>query len=231
MATTLMLAAASAEKTRAAMPGAPAMPSPTTATTAMPRRAVMLSIRPLGELVAERRPQAGDGAIGLAFRQREADRALGRRLEDRGDRELLGVDRDERARGDAVDADHALAGDGDDRLAANDRQRLDRVLRQRAPGRDLGAGLVRVDERPDVQRDPRAGDRDQRARMQDLGAVVGDFGRFAMMQLRNQAGVGDEPRIGGQDAGHVLPADDALGSRARARAASPSGRNRRARAS
>ncbi len=42
------------------------------------------------------------------------------------------VDGHERARRDAVHADHALAGDGDDRLAAHDRDRLDRVGRVRA---------------------------------------------------------------------------------------------------
>ena len=47
IATTLILPAASAENTRAAMPGVPAIPSPTTATTAMPVRALTLSIRPL----------------------------------------------------------------------------------------------------------------------------------------------------------------------------------------
>ena len=47
IATTLMPPAASAENTRAATPGAPTMPSPTTATTAMPARAVTLSMRPL----------------------------------------------------------------------------------------------------------------------------------------------------------------------------------------
>ena len=46
IATTLMPPDESAEKTREAMPGAPAMPSPTTATTAMPGRAVTLSMRP-----------------------------------------------------------------------------------------------------------------------------------------------------------------------------------------
>ena len=51
-------AEASAENTRAAMPGLPAMPSPTTAITAMPGRAVTLSMRPLAELVAERVSQA-----------------------------------------------------------------------------------------------------------------------------------------------------------------------------
>ena len=47
MATTLTPAAASDENTRAATPGVPTMPSPTTATTAMPGRDVTLSIRPL----------------------------------------------------------------------------------------------------------------------------------------------------------------------------------------
>ena len=47
MATTLMLRAERAENTRAAMPGAPAIPSPTTATTAIPGRALTLSITPL----------------------------------------------------------------------------------------------------------------------------------------------------------------------------------------
>ena len=47
MATTLMRPAASAVNTRAAMPGVPAMPSPTTAITAMPGFAVTLSISPL----------------------------------------------------------------------------------------------------------------------------------------------------------------------------------------
>ena len=47
IATTLMPAAESEENTRAATPGVPTMPSPTTATTAMPGRAVTLSMRPL----------------------------------------------------------------------------------------------------------------------------------------------------------------------------------------
>ena len=47
IATTLIDPAASAENTRAATPGAPAMPSPTTAMTAMPGRAVTLSTSPL----------------------------------------------------------------------------------------------------------------------------------------------------------------------------------------
>ena len=48
--------------------------------------------------------------------------------------------------------------------------------------------------------------------MQDLGAVVRDLGRLAVMELRDEPRVGDEARIGGQDARHVLPQHDALGA-------------------
>ena len=47
MAMTLMRDEARAEKTRAATPGVPAMPRPTTAITATPRRALTPSTRPL----------------------------------------------------------------------------------------------------------------------------------------------------------------------------------------
>ena len=47
IATTLRPPASSAEKTRAAIPGVPAMPSPTTAITAIPLRAVTPSISPV----------------------------------------------------------------------------------------------------------------------------------------------------------------------------------------
>ncbi len=46
MATTLTPPAARAENTRAAMPGAPAIPLPTTATTLIPLRVVTPSMRP-----------------------------------------------------------------------------------------------------------------------------------------------------------------------------------------
>ena len=56
-----------------------------------------------------------------------------------------------------------------------------------------------------MEGDGGAGDWDQRARMQHLGAVVRHLGGFAVVQLRNEAGVRDDPRVGGQNAGHVLP--------------------------
>ena len=66
-------------------------------------------------------------------------------------------------------------------------------------------GSGRIDERPHAHRDARAGNRNQRARMQHLGAVVRHFGGLAMMQLRDHARIGHQPRIRGHDAGHVFP--------------------------
>jgi hypothetical protein len=56
-----------------------------------------------------------------------------------------------------------------------------------------------------VHLDASAGDRDQRAWVQDFRAVVRDFAGLAMVQLRNQPGIGHQPRISGQDAGDVFP--------------------------
>ena len=53
MAMTLTRPEARAEKTRAATPGVPAIPRPTTAITATPRRAVTPSTRPAASLLAE----------------------------------------------------------------------------------------------------------------------------------------------------------------------------------
>ena len=125
----------------------------------------------------------------LRLRQRESDRALRRSLEDRRDRQTLGSIGAEGAGGDAVHADHALARHGDDRLAANDRERLHRIvaIERRAETSVPGASGSR-NERT-WSDDPRARDRDERARVEHLRAVVRDFGGFAMMELRDQPGV------------------------------------------
>ena len=161
--------------------------------------------QPRIQFVTERRAQAGDGPVRFALGHGEPDRALGRRLEDRRDGETFCVDCDECPCRYAVDADHALPGDGHDRLAAHDRDRLDRIGRERALRGDFGTRLLRVDERPHVQRDARSGDRDERARVQYLRSVVRDFRRLAVMQLRDEPGVRHEPGIGGQDSGDILP--------------------------
>ncbi len=41
--------------------------------------------------------------------------------------------------------------------------------------------------------------------MQDLGPVIGELGRLAQVQLRDDAGVGYHARIGGEKTGHVFP--------------------------
>ena len=45
--------------------------------------------------------------------------------------------------------------------------------------------------------------------MEHLGAVVRDLGRLTVMELRDEACVGHEPRIGSQDPRDVLPQHDA----------------------
>ena len=75
-----------------------------------------------------------------------------------------------------------------------------------------------------------ARDRDQRARVQHLGAVVGELRRLAQVELRDDARVGHHPRIRGQQAGDVLPQRHRRARPAPGRAASPSDRSRRARA-
>ena len=66
-------------------------------------------------------------------------------------------------------------------------------------------GRVRVGERPHEHRQRPARDRDQRARMQHLGAVVRELRRLAQVKLRDDARVGHHARIGGQQAGDILP--------------------------
>ena len=120
--------------------------------------------------------------------------------------------------------DHALAGDRDDRLVADDGQRLHRVGLERPARRDFGAGRVGVQERAHVHLDARAGDRDERARVQHLRAVVRDLARLAMVQLRNQARVGHEPWVGGQDA-RARPSTARRAGRSSARASSVADRS------
>ena len=89
---------------------------------------------------------------------------------------------------------------------ARRRQRLDRVFVQRPARRDLGAGRRSGSrERAHEHGQRPARDRDQRARVQHLGAVVGQLRRLAQVQLRDDARVGDHARIGGQQARDVFP--------------------------
>ena len=88
-------------------------------------------------------------------------------------------------------------------------------------------GRVGLDERAHVQRDPAAVEGDEGARVQDLGAEVGHLGRLAVVELRHEARVGHRLRIGGEDAGHVLPQHHALGPEDAGRGWWRSGRSRR----
>ena len=128
--------------------------------------------QPVRQFVSKALADAGDGSLRLIFGHGEADRALGRGLEDRRDRQARRVDGGKRAGGDAVHADHAFARDRDHRLRRQDRRAPSRIRLQRLPRRDFRARQRRIDERPDAQRDARAGDRNERARVQHLGAVM-----------------------------------------------------------
>ena len=101
IAITLTPAAASDEKTRAAMPGVPAIPSPTTAITESPGRDGHVVDEARGQLLPKGLLERGHGPRRLGLGEREADGALRGGLEDRRDRQALGVDRAEGARGDA----------------------------------------------------------------------------------------------------------------------------------
>ncbi len=84
--------------------------------------------------------------------------------------------------------------------------------------RDLGARPLRIQERADVEQDAAPVEGDEGARVQDLRPEVGHLGGLAVVELRDEARVGDARGIGGEDSRHVLPEHDAArrrGQRAR----------------
>ena len=107
-----------------------------------------------------------------------------------------------------MDAHHAFARNRDNGLPRHDGNRLDRIFRGRASRGHFRAGRCWLEKRPNVQHDTRAGNRNERSRVEHLGAVMGKLASLSVVQLRNQTGVWNEARIGGQNAGHVLPEND-----------------------
>ena len=107
------------------------------------------------------------------------------------------------------------------------RERLDRIAIERAARRDLRPGGRR--RRRTAARTPGSSGRrrDQRARVQHLGAEVRQLRRLADVQLRDHPGVRHDPRVGGQQPRDVLPERHLRARPARARAASRSDRCRR----
>ena len=158
----------------------------------------------VAKLVQQRRPRLPRRGVGHA----EADRVLRRRLGDERNRDAPLLQGGEGARRDARDAEHAVAGHRDQRLMGRGGERLHRQLRRRHPLGDLGAARGGVGERAHVQRDLASGERDQRARVQHLGPVVRQLRGLARVQGRDHARVGDDPGIGREQAGHVLPQRD-----------------------
>ena len=141
---------------------------------------------------------------GLGGRDDEADRRLAGGLADHRDGVPRRRQRRERAARDPRHAHHAAALDGDERLAADCGQRLDRVGRAAGAGRDPRARERGVERVLDPQRDLGLEQRDHGARVQHLGAVVGQLGGLPIVQLRNHPGLRDDARIGGQEAVDLL---------------------------
>ena len=136
-----------------ATPGVPAMPRPTTAITATPRRAVTPSTSPAS---SSSRNAASSAATARAASTPGSVKPIELSEEDWKMVETetpVGVERLERARGDAGHAHQALAGDRDERLAADRGERLHRVVGERLARRDLGARALGVEERAHVERD------------------------------------------------------------------------------
>src|SRR5207245_2846946 len=126
---------------------------------------------PARDLPLERRLEAAPGPLRAPLGHAEADRVLGRRLADEGDRNPLVMHGGEGAGRDAGDAEHPAAGHGQERLVRDGRERLDGILVERAAARDLGAERARVRERADADGDVPLDHRHERTGVQHLGAV------------------------------------------------------------
>ena len=122
------------------------------------------------------------------------------------------MERAEGAGGDAGHAHHALARDGDEGLRGLDGQALHRVAAERAPGGHLGARSFGTQEGPHVELHPASVERDESARMQDLGPEVRDLRRLAVVELRDEPRIRDVGGVRGEDAGQLLPQDHARGA-------------------
>ncbi len=171
--------------------------------------AVDLAAGDLGpEFALEALAGVGGGGLGDA----EANRMLGGGLRDQRDRDLPRVQRREGASRDAGHAQHAVARDGHQRLPHGGGEGLDREPGSRHPLRDLGAVGRRVRERTHEDGNAPPCQRNERARMQHLGAVVRQLRRLAGVKLGNDAGVRDDSRVGGEEAGHVLPQGNPRGA-------------------
>ena len=176
--------------------GPPPPPSPCprrTSTPSMSWRAI--SSRNSRSSAASTAPACASGTL-------KRERCLGRALRHQRHREPGALQRLEGARRHAGHAEHAVARHGDERLAADARDRAHRMSGVRAPVlRDLGAlrrpGSAKGRTYTGIGA---PAERNERARMQHLGAVVGELRRLAHVQLGNHARIGDHARIAGEEA-------------------------------
>ena len=110
----------------------------------------------------------------------------------------------EHARRYAGDAEHAAAAHGDHRLVGHAGDRAYRRAFDRSAGDDRRSVRREIGERTQSERRA-AEQRHERARMQNLGAVVCELRRLADVEELHDPRARDEPRIGRHDAGDVLP--------------------------
>ena len=138
---------------------------------------------------------------------------LRRRLRDERYRDTRALECTERTRRNSRHADHAVPGDRQQCLIGDCRERFHRAAS--APSRRLSLTLdddlcavrggigVRTDDQPRSRLQ-----RNQRARVQDLGAVVGELRCFPDVEHGNQSRVGNDAGIRRQQAGDILPKND-----------------------
>ena len=160
------------------------------------------------DLVRERLQQRGLRAGRARLRHREADRVFGGGLRDQRDGDAAAVHRAEGAGGDAGNPEHAVAGDRDQGLVLDRGDGLDRIAGQGAAPETsvpVEAGSAKGRTRTRTSR-PMIGV--SGARVQRLGAVIGELRGLAHVELRDEARVGHGARIRGEQAGHVLPQRD-----------------------
>ena len=205
IATTLIRPAARAENTAAATPGVPCMPSPTTATVAMPGLTSMPSISPrrISPVNSRSRLSRASSANGSGtLKQIEcSDDAC-----EISDTEIWRVCSAWKVRA-------AMPGTPSIPLpvtvtSAWPPAAVRALTGKRRRGHSLrhfGAGRVGIGEWAHEHRNAAAGHGNERARVQHLGAVVRQFGRLARVELGNDPRVRHDARIGGEQPRHILP--------------------------
>ena len=163
---------------------------------------------PPADLALKLPQQTLPGGFGERLGHAEADRVLGRGLGDERDGDLAGMQRGESAGRDTGHAEHAVAGHSDQGLSSSGRQRLDRETARGDSLGDLGSLRGGIGKGPDVDRDAPAAKGNQGSGVKHLGTVVGQLRSLPRVQLGNHSRIRHDPRVSGEQPGHILPERD-----------------------